>query len=75
MKTHFTPGYANIIIGDFNVEVSDPHMNDFCNAYNLSSLIMETTCYKNPENPSCIDLILTNSPRIASKARGGDRSV
>ena len=38
-------------------------MNDFCNAYNLSSLIKELTCYKNPENPSSIDLILKSSPR------------
>ena len=29
-------------------------MNYFCESYNLSSLI-ESTCYKNPENPSCID--------------------
>ena len=54
---------SNIIIGDFNVGVSDPHINDFCNAYNLNSLIKEPTCYKNRDNPSCIDLILTNSPR------------
>ena len=47
---------SNIIIGDFNVGVSDPDMNDFCNAYNLSSLIKEPTCHKIPENPSCIDL-------------------
>ena len=54
---------SNIIIGDFNVGVSDPHMNDFCNGYNLSSLINEPIFYKNPDNLSCIDLILTNSPR------------
>ena len=36
-------------------------MNDFCNAYNLSSLIKEPTCHKNLNNMSCIDLILTNS--------------
>ena len=29
---------------------------------NLTSLIKEPTCYKNPDNPSCIDLILTNKP-------------
>ena len=29
----------NIIIGYFNVRVSDPHMNDFCNAYILINLI------------------------------------
>ena len=28
----------------------------------FSSLIKEPTCYKNPQNPSCIGLILTNSP-------------
>ena len=39
----------NIIIGDFNVGVSDPHMNDFCDAYSLSSLIKEPTCYKVPK--------------------------
>ena len=37
-------------------------MNGFWESYNLSSLITESTCYKNPENPSCIDLFLTNSP-------------
>ena len=36
-------------------------MNNFCNACKLSSLIKEPTCYKNPENLSFIDLILTNS--------------
>ena len=29
---------------------------------NLYSLIKQPTCFKNPENPSCIDLILTNKP-------------
>ena len=38
-------------------------MNDFCNVYNLSNLVKEPTCYKNPDNPSCIDLFLTNRPK------------
>ena len=38
-------------------------MRNFCNSYNLNSLIKQPTCFKNPENPSCIDLILTNKPR------------
>ena len=29
---------------------------------NLYSLIKQPTCFKNPENPSCTDLILTNKP-------------
>ena len=30
--------------------------------HNLQSINKETSCYKNPNNPSCIDLFLTNSP-------------
>ena len=59
----YSSSYESIIlVGDFNSEINDNCMNDFCESYNLSSLIRESTCYKNPENPSCIDLFLTNSP-------------
>ena len=52
-----------VVLEDFNVDIKNNDMKDFCNSYNLSSLIRVPTCYKNPNNPSCIDLILTNSPR------------
>ena len=56
--------YDNIIIvGDFNTEIGEISINAFCERYSLSSLIKEPTCYKNPANPSSIDLILLNSPR------------
>ena len=35
-------------------------MKDFCETYNLKNLIKEPTCYKNAQNPTSIDLILTN---------------
>ena len=35
-------------------------MNDFCNVYNLSNLVKEPTRFRNPDNPSRIDLFLTN---------------
>ena len=55
--------YENlIIIGDFNTDINQSCMKSFCETYTLSSLIKEPTCHKNPQNPSCIDLILTNSP-------------
>ena len=38
-------------------------MRNFCNSYSLNSLIKQPTCFKNPENPSCTDLILTDRPR------------
>ena len=49
-------------MGDFNAEVSDKYLENFCENYSLKSLISTPTCYKNPERPTCIDLCLTDSP-------------
>ena len=46
--------------GDFNCEPSEPAISDFCDIYNLKNSIKVPTCFKNPTNPLCIDLILTN---------------
>ena len=56
--------YDNILLlGDFDSEFSEPCLNDFCDIYILENLVKEPTCYKNPDNLSCIDLFLTNRPR------------
>ena len=53
----YSSSYERIIlVGDFSSEINDKCMNDFCESYNLSSLIRESTYYKNHENSSCIDL-------------------
>ena len=55
--------YENFIfIGDFNTSVEESQMENFCNLNCLESLIQKPTCYKNPFQPTCIDLILTNRP-------------
>ena len=55
--------YENILLlGDFNTEPSDTALSNFCEIYNLKNLIKDKTCFKNPEKPSCIDLIITNRP-------------
>ena len=60
----FSTKYENIILlGDFNVCVDDEGMRNFFNSYNLNSLIKQPTYFKNPENPSCTDLSLTNKTR------------
>ena len=47
--------YDNFIFfEDFNTDVSDEAIID------LKSLIKQPTCFKNPENPSRINLFLTN---------------
>ena len=54
--------YDNILLlGDFNATIHDEAMKDFCELYDLENLIREPTCFKNAENPSSIDVILTNS--------------
>ena len=50
-----------LLIGDFNSEISERSMHDFCNVYNLESLSNTPICFKNPENPSYINLLLKNS--------------
>ena len=49
-----------MITGDFNAQEG---LDTFLYQHELKSLNKEATCYKNPNKPSCIDLILTNSPR------------
>ena len=56
--------YENVILlGDFNDEVEEKNLPNFMSVHNLETFIKQRTCFKNPENPACIDLILTNSPR------------
>ena len=56
--------YENfILLGDFNSEMADANLKDFCNLYLLKNLIKKPTCFQNLENPKTTDLILTNRPR------------
>ena len=56
--------YENILLmGDFNVDVKEVSLHLFCNQYKLKSLNKDPTCYKDIDNPSCIDLLLTNSAK------------
>ena len=50
-----------IIMGDFNSESHENAMKEFCNTYNLKNLISKPTCFKNPLNPSSIDVIFDKS--------------
>ena len=59
----YTSKYDNLIfLGDFNAGVEDTDIKGFCSSYNLTSMVNKATCYKNPDKPTCIDLILTNCP-------------
>ena len=55
-------------MGDFDADPADTAVSDFCEIYNLKKIIREKTCFKNPNNPSCIDLIITNMPKSFQNA-------
>ena len=64
MLDHHMVKYDNVLlVGDFNSETHAVRMNEFCDVYSLCNLITEPTCYKNPLNPSSINLMLTNKIR------------
>ena len=50
------------IMGDLNSEVKEKYLTEFCQLYNFKKLI-NMPSFKNPSNPSCRDVILTNHPR------------
>ena len=57
----YTQNYDKIIlVGDFNAEVGEVVLKNFMELYDLKNLVKENTCFKSAENPSCIDLFLTN---------------
>ena len=51
-----------ILTGGFNAQQSECVFDSVFFQHDLTHLVKEGTCYKNPLNPSCIDLYLTNSP-------------
>ena len=52
-----------LLLGDFNAEMKEKPMMEFCDTYNLKNIVKGPTCFKNPTNPSSVDVILTNKFR------------
>ena len=50
-----------MISGDFNTQEGEKCLYTFVHKHELKSLNKEATGHKNPNKPSCNDLILTNS--------------
>ena len=50
-----------LIAGDFNVQVGEPLIDNFLDDFGATNLVKEFMCFKSTNNPSCIDLFLTNS--------------
>ena len=57
------------LAGDFNAQVGEKSFDAFLYQHELTPINRYTTCYKNHNNPSCIDHILTNSPKSFLKQK------
>ena len=65
LPDEYSKKYENyVFIGDFDMNTSDSSTKKFCSLNEVKNLINETTCCKNSEKPTCIDLILTNQPTL-----------
>ena len=51
-----------LLTGDFNIEDHEPILNSFLYQQYSKYLVKGKTCFKSVDNPSCIDLFITNSP-------------
>ena len=49
--------------------MTESAMEAFCGTYHLHNLIKDPKCLKNPDKPSCKDLLLTNFPKSFLKAQ------
>ena len=50
-----------VLAGDFNVQEGDDSLQEFLDDFSAKNLVKEKTCFKSLDNPSCIDLFITNS--------------
>ena len=57
------------IIGDLNVNfnLNPNNLSNICDIYDLKQVIKGPTCFKSLENPTLLDIILTNSPNTIKK--------
>ena len=61
--------YDNFIfIGDFNVGIDENSMKNFCDINYLKSFIKVPQCFKNPDKPTWIDVILTNRSNLFQRS-------
>ena len=58
----YTGTYNKLLLaGDFNVTETDVVLNEFLHVNDFKCIVKSNTCFKNSENPRCIDFFLTNA--------------
>ena len=68
--------YENIILMvDYNTEITNATMQEFCESYFLEIMVKKPTCFKNPAKPTCVDLIIANKPGMFQNAKTYETSL
>ena len=58
----YSRSYDKFLLGgDFNAVETENVLGDFMSLYGLKNIVKSKTCFRSLENPSCIDIFLTNS--------------
>ena len=60
---------------ELNSELKENCLNDFSNVNNLKGLNKEPIRFKKPNNPSCVDLLLTNRSRYVHNTSAKEAGV
>ena len=62
------PSYDKFLIaGDLNIKEEESHFDEFLYEMDAKNLVKVPTCFKNADNPSCIDLFVTNGHKSFMK--------
>ena len=56
-----------MLLGDFNVQTIEDAMEEFMKV--LKVLVKGSTCFEKPDNPSCINLILSNKSKSFQRSQ------
>ena len=51
------------MVGNFSAQTGETHLGTFLDQHKLVNINKEVTYYEKPDKPTCIDFILSNSPR------------
>ena len=53
----YSHSYDKVLLsGDFNAQEDETVISNFIYQNNLKNIVKEKTCFKNPQNPTCIEL-------------------
>ena len=62
-------------MGDLNSKVSEHCLNGFCNVNSFKTLNRSVTCFKNPNNPSCVNLFHTNRQQCLQQTHAFETGI